>query len=170
MPNHSLKGTFQTCGLKIPLAMTVVPKEIRMKITILAGFAMCMTLAACTLSKTDPQSDISKPISTHQVQFRLSNQSIQDPLAYVDIQIDGKQVFFGGLHVARQHNYFRFSTLSDEMPSNVAVQTNVGYPPPEGHTSRKLVPVLKDSPLKFDINVHGTNIYINQVKEFAPTD
>jgi hypothetical protein len=146
-----------------------VPKEMKMKVTILAGFAMCMTLAACTLSKTDSQSDIPKPIDTHQVQFRMSNQSIQEPLAYVEIQLDGKQVFFGGLHVATQHNYFTFTTVSEGKPSSVTISTTVDHAPPEGRTSKRQFPVDQNIPLIFDVNVHGTNIFVNQVEKLGLT-
>ena len=140
-----------------------------MKVTILAGFAMCMILTSCNSSKTGPQSDVQKSIATHQIQFRMSNQSIQEPLAYVEIHLDGKQVFFGGLHVARQHNYFTFTTVSEEKPSSVTIKTTVDHAPPEGRSFKREISVDQDTPLNFDVDVHGTNIIVNQVKKFGLT-
>ena len=140
-----------------------------MRFRILVGLAICAVVASCRPLETSSPMDVSGPTVLHQVEFRVDNGSIEDPLAYVAISLDEKQVFFGGLYVARQHNYFRFSTVSEEMPSRVTITTTIDHAPPEGRTSRREIPVNKYTPLNFDVSVHGTNIFVNQVEKFGLT-
>ncbi|MEI6810087.1 MAG: hypothetical protein WCN95_15320 [bacterium] len=137
---------------------------------ILGCLALCLAAASCknTVPVPAPSAEQGVP-ALHSAEFRISNGSFEEPLAYVAISIDDEEVFSGGLHVARQHNHFRFQTSRLKRPSTVAVATTPGQPPPEGHTSKRRITVEQTKALRFDVEVHGTNIFIHQVERFVPS-
>jgi hypothetical protein len=102
------------------------------------------------------------------VEFLICNSSFTNPMAFVEIAIDNKQVFSGGLHVERQHNYFHFITMSDGLLSDVSVTSKT-------HLENRFnpaIPMIKhlqveqDKPLMFRIHIWDTNIVIRQTSDF----
>ena len=139
-----------------------------MRILTLTSMMALLLCVSCRLPEPPTTSDQTGPALSRQVEFRISNQSLDDPLAYVTISLDDRQVFYGGLHVAGQHNVFRFITGSEKVPASITITTNSGHPPPEGKAATKQFSVKPDMALRFDITVHGTNIFVHQVEAFAP--
>jgi hypothetical protein len=128
----------------------------------------CATMVSCRPQIKDTANNVVVAKANYPVEFKICNQSFDDPVADIEVSLDGKQIFSGGLHVLRQHNYFFFTTISDELPRSITITSRIGPPPPFpfSRVGNRQISVEQDKPFKFEIDVYGTNIVVKQTEQF----
>ena len=128
----------------------------------------CATMVSCRPHTTDTSTTNGESRANYPVEFKICNHSYEDPVADIEVSLDGKQIFSGGLHVLRQHNYFFFTTISDKLPRSITITNRIGPPPPFpfSRVGNRQISVEQDKPFKFEIDVYGTNIVVKQTEQF----